>query len=144
MELIFILVLVTGFSSGLVYLFLLCTVCRVFLLSIFRGIFERWFVVLISYLFFGGIMCVLAYFSSFRFSSLRFSNFRLLRILLLICRRTVLTSKRFSYRSITESGFRWVGLEFLAFFRCFMLLVVMFSVLRVNKEGWGGVRVFSL
>ena len=60
---------------------------------------------LISYLFFGGIMCVLAYFSSFSFSSLRFSNFRILGILLLICRRRVLVSKRFLYRSITESGF---------------------------------------
>lgn len=98
--------LVVGFRRGLVYLFLLCTVCSVFLLSIFRGVFERWFVVLISYLFFGGIMCVLAYFSSFSFSSLRFSNFRLAAALLLICSRGVLLSKRFCYRSVTESGFR--------------------------------------
>lgn len=141
---VFLFVLVTGFRRGLVYLFLLCTVCSVFLLSIFRGIFERWFVVLISYLFFGGIICVLAYFSSFSFSSLRFSNFRILRVLLLICSRRVLVSKRFCYRSTRESGFRWIGIEILSGFRCFMLLVVIFSVLSVNKEGWGGVRVFSL
>jgi hypothetical protein len=142
--LVFLLVLVVGFRSGLVYLFLLCTICSVLLLSVFRGIFERWFVVLISYLFFGGIICVLAYFSSFRFSSLRFSNFRILGILLLICRRRILVSKRFCYRSTIESGFSWAGIEFLSFFRCFILLMVMFSVLSVNKEGWGGVRVFSL
>jgi hypothetical protein len=80
-------------------------------------------------------MCVLAYFSSFSFSSLRFSNFRILGILLLICRGRVVVSKRFLYRSIIESGFSWTEIEFLSFFRCFMLLVVMFSVLSVNKEG---------
>lgn len=89
-------------------------------------------------------MCVLAYFSSFSFSSLRFSNFRILGILLLICSSRVLISKRFYYRSIIESGFSWVGIEFLGVFRCFILLIVIFSVLSVNKEGWGGVRVFSL
>jgi hypothetical protein len=50
-------------------------------------------------------MCVLAYFSSFRFSSLRFSNFRILAILLLVCTSTVLVTRRFCYRSIAESGF---------------------------------------
>lgn len=89
-------------------------------------------------------MCVLAYFSSFRFSSLRFSNFSVLGVVLLCCSRIVLVSKRFCYNTMTESGFRWVNIELLSFLRCVILLVVMFSVLAVNKEGWGGVRIFSL
>lgn len=40
LEFVVLFVLIASFRRGLVYLFLLCTVCSVVLLSVFSGIFE--------------------------------------------------------------------------------------------------------